>query len=123
MRNRPTGTKNTEIIGDVKKSIVCNSGEIISTVREVFSKHIPHRRNRQISPSLHMYYFFFFPRPFLPSAIFSIGHFFLGLSFRPFFHGHFFLNSIFRAFSRFLLYVPLQESSLKVMPVNPCEPT
>ena len=28
--------KNTEIIGDVKKSIVCDSVEIISTVREVF---------------------------------------------------------------------------------------
>ena len=33
LRNRPPGTKNTEIIGDVKKSIVCDLGEIISTTR------------------------------------------------------------------------------------------
>ena len=37
LRNRPTGMKSTEIIGDVKKSIVCDSGGMISTVREVFS--------------------------------------------------------------------------------------
>ena len=35
--NQPTGMKSTEIIRDVKKCIVCDSGEIISTVREVFS--------------------------------------------------------------------------------------
>ena len=40
LRNRPTDTKNTEIIGDVKKSIVCDSGEIISTVSEVFSGRV-----------------------------------------------------------------------------------
>ena len=40
LRNRPTGTKNTEIIGGVKKSIVCDAGEIISTVREVFSGRV-----------------------------------------------------------------------------------
>ena len=34
LRNRPTGTKNTEIIEDVKKSIVCDSGEIISLAVE-----------------------------------------------------------------------------------------
>ena len=28
--------KSTEIIGDVKKNIVCDSGEIISMVRELF---------------------------------------------------------------------------------------
>ena len=48
LRNRPTGTKNTKIIGDVKKSIVCDSVEIISTVREMFSGRV--RRNRQILP-------------------------------------------------------------------------
>ena len=37
LRNRPAGMKSTEIIGDVKKSIVYDSGEIISTVREEFS--------------------------------------------------------------------------------------
>ena len=35
--NRPTGMKSIEIIRDVKKSIVCDSGEMISTVQEVFS--------------------------------------------------------------------------------------
>ena len=30
LQNQPTGTKNTEIIGDGKKSIVCDSGAIIS---------------------------------------------------------------------------------------------
>ena len=34
LRNRPTGKKSTEIIGDVKKSIVWDSGEIISLTVE-----------------------------------------------------------------------------------------
>ena len=54
LRNRPTGTKNTEIIGDVKQSIVCDSGEIISTVREVFSLTVETDRS---PPRYTMYYF------------------------------------------------------------------
>ena len=47
--------KSTEIIGDVKKSIVCDSGEIIFTVREVFSGEVI--ETDRSPPSYTMYYF------------------------------------------------------------------